>query len=176
MPAGGPVVIPLLRVYISTEWVGERDFLLGLAIIQAFPGPNFNFAAYLGALSLRGTGTNMVFGSLIGFIGIFSPGITVITGLMPLWTVIRNNRWIKSALRGVNAAAVGLVYSSVYRLFQVGLVDSSSKTGRPLGSDPWWVAITAGSFVAGRFFGFDAFLAIVSGGVLGLLWYAVTQL
>lgn len=40
---GGPVVIPLLREYIVAEgWVSPRDFLLGLAVIQAFPGPNFN--------------------------------------------------------------------------------------------------------------------------------------
>ncbi|KAL8904404.1 MAG: hypothetical protein Q9207_003300, partial [Kuettlingeria erythrocarpa] len=42
---GGPVVIPLLRSYlVAPGWVSPRDFLLGLAIIQAFPGPNFNFA------------------------------------------------------------------------------------------------------------------------------------
>jgi chromate transport protein ChrA len=40
---GGPVVIPLLREYVVEEgWVSSRDFLIGLAIIQAFPGPNFN--------------------------------------------------------------------------------------------------------------------------------------
>jgi chromate transport protein ChrA len=39
---GGPVVIPLLRSYVvDPGWVCSRDFLLGLAIIQAFPGPNF---------------------------------------------------------------------------------------------------------------------------------------
>ena len=31
------------RRYVVVEgWVSTRDFLLGLAIIQAFPGPNFN--------------------------------------------------------------------------------------------------------------------------------------
>lgn len=36
---GGPVVIPLLREYVvQPGWVGSRDFLIGLAIIQAFPG------------------------------------------------------------------------------------------------------------------------------------------
>lgn len=40
---GGPVVVPLLREYVVAEgWVSSRDFLIGLAIIQAFPGPNFN--------------------------------------------------------------------------------------------------------------------------------------
>lgn len=36
---GGPVVIPLLREYVVAEgWVSQRDFLLGLALIQAWPG------------------------------------------------------------------------------------------------------------------------------------------
>ena len=49
---GGPVVIPLLREYIVSEgWVSPRDFLIGLALIQGFPGPNFNFAVYLGGLT-----------------------------------------------------------------------------------------------------------------------------
>lgn len=53
---GGPVVIPLLREYIVTEgWVSPRDFLLGLALIQSFPGPNFNFAVYLGSLATAGS-------------------------------------------------------------------------------------------------------------------------
>lgn len=40
---GGPVVIPLLREYVVEEdWVSSRDFLIGVALIQAFPGPNFN--------------------------------------------------------------------------------------------------------------------------------------
>ena len=37
------VVIPLLREYVvQPGFVSPRDFLIGLAIIQAFPGPNFN--------------------------------------------------------------------------------------------------------------------------------------
>lgn len=30
------------RYIVAEGWVSPRDFLLGLAIIQAFPGPNFN--------------------------------------------------------------------------------------------------------------------------------------
>ncbi|KAK8029917.1 chromate transporter [Apiospora rasikravindrae] len=49
---GGPVVIPLLREYVVAEgWVSPRDFLVGLAVAQAFPGPNFNFAVFLGSLA-----------------------------------------------------------------------------------------------------------------------------
>lgn len=72
---GGPVVIPLLRQYIVTEgWVSSRDFLLGLAVIQAFPGPNFNFAVYLAALAAKSAGISSVVTAFLGFIAIFLPG------------------------------------------------------------------------------------------------------
>ena len=72
---GGPVVVPLLRAYIVTPgWVSSRDFLLGLAITQAFPGPNFNFAVYLGALAVAGSDIPPAVGAIIGFVAIFTPG------------------------------------------------------------------------------------------------------
>lgn len=33
---------------VLTGWMSESDFLTGLALIQALPGPLFNFAAYIG--------------------------------------------------------------------------------------------------------------------------------
>ena len=43
------VVLPLLQnEVVTTGWVSEADFLTGLALVQAMPGPLFNFAAYLG--------------------------------------------------------------------------------------------------------------------------------
>jgi chromate transport protein ChrA len=75
---GGPVVIPLLREYVVNEgWESPRDFLFGLATIQAFPGPNFNFAVYLGTLAVAGSGTNAAVGALVGYIAIFAPGLTL---------------------------------------------------------------------------------------------------
>ncbi len=44
------VVLPLLaNEVVATGWVSESDFLTGFALVQAMPGPLFNFAAYLGA-------------------------------------------------------------------------------------------------------------------------------
>lgn len=43
------VVLPLLQnEVVATGWVSQADFLTGLALVQAMPGPLFNFAAYLG--------------------------------------------------------------------------------------------------------------------------------
>jgi len=174
---GGPVVIPLLREYIVAEgWVSPRDFLLGLALIQSFPGPNFNFAVYLGSLATARTSLPSIFGAIIAFVGIFTPGIIIVIGVMGLWSVLRSHRWLLSMLRGINAGAVGLVFTAVYKLWQIGYVDAENQGGSPLGKDPWWVAITATSFVGGAWFGLSAPFAILLGGAMGMAWYAVIKI
>jgi chromate transport protein ChrA len=171
---GGPVVIPLLREYVVTEgWVSPRDFLLGLAIIQAFPGPNFNFAVFLGGLTAVYGGYNAAAGALLGYIGIFLPGIVTVHGTMGIWSAIRGQRWVKSGLRGVNAAAVGLIYTAVYRLWQIGYVDEGFEAGKSLGDDPWWVVVGVTSYVGGMWFNMSPPVAIVLGAIMGLIRYGV---
>ena len=72
--------------------------------------------------------------------------------------------------------AVGLVYTAVYRLFEIGYVGADFKSGSPLGGDPWWVVVTATSFVGGRWFGVSAPVAILLGGVMGMVWYGVVSI
>ncbi|EMC98099.1 hypothetical protein BAUCODRAFT_129851 [Baudoinia panamericana UAMH 10762] len=173
---GGPVVIPLLREYVVAQgWVSPRDFLLGLAIIQAFPGPNFNFAVYLGSLSALHTPLPTAVGALVAYLGIFAPGLLISAGLMGIWTRLRSQRWLKSFLRGVNALAVGLVFTAVYKLWQIGYIDAEHSVGQPLGTDAWWVVVTATSFTGSRWFGLNVAAAILLGGVMGLVWYGVRQ-
>ncbi|KAK1509340.1 chromate transport protein ChrA [Colletotrichum costaricense] len=141
---GGPVVIPLLREYIVAEgWVSPRDFLIGLAIAQSFPGPNFNFAVFLGGLTAVSAGHSAIIGAAIAFAGIFTPGLVLVHGTMGVWGALRSRPWVKAMVRGVNASAVGLIYTAVYRIWQVGFLDEGFQSGRSLGDDPWWVVVTA---------------------------------
>lgn len=175
---GGPVVIPLLREFVVAEgWVSARDFLLGLAIIQAFPGPNFNFAVYLATLAAVGDPSrlNPAAGAVIGYVAIFAPGLILHTGIMGGWTALRRYRWATSVIRGVSAVAVGLVYAAVYRLWEIGYVGADFKTGSPLGDDPWWVVVTVTSFVGGQWFGVSAPVAILLGGAMGMVWYGIVS-
>ncbi|KAH7118489.1 chromate transporter-domain-containing protein [Dactylonectria macrodidyma] len=173
---GGPVVIPLLREYIVAEnWVSPRDFLIGLALIQAFPGPNFNFAVYLGSLTAINGGYYSAAGAVLGFLGIFVPGLLTVHGTMGVWTAVRGWRWVKSSLRGVNAAAVGLIYTAVYRLWQIGHIDEGFQQGTSLAVDPWWVVVTATSYVGGYWFRVSPPVAIAMGAVMGLIWYGVVS-
>lgn len=173
---GGPVVTPLLWEYIvEPGWVSPRDFLLGLALIQAFPGPNFNFAVYLGSLALVGHGgsINTLLGALLGALGLFSPGILLAVGAQSGWHLIRSYPTVLSTLRGMNAAAVGLIYTAVYRLWQTGYLKTGHTGGAPLTDEPWWLAISAATYTSVEWFGVPIQLAIVTGGIAGLAWWDV---
>ena len=173
---GGPVVIPLLREYVVAEgWVSSRDFLIGLALIQGFPGPNFNFAVYLGALTALNGGYPPAAGAVLGYLGIFVPGLVTVHGTMGVWGAIRGWRWVRSALRGVNAAAVGLIFTAVYRLWQIGWISEGFQQGTSLANDPWWVVVTATSYVGGCWFGVAPPVACILGAALGLVRYGVVQ-
>ncbi|MDI1485870.1 MAG: hypothetical protein OHK93_004059 [Ramalina farinacea] len=172
---GGPVVIPLLNTYIvSPGWVSPRDFLLGVAVIQAFPGPNFNFVVYLGALAVQHTRAPSFLGAAIAFLAMYTPGLAIVVGFTGLWRLISEKRWFLAVLRGVNAAAVGLIFTAVYKLWQIGRLTAEFQGGSPLGGDPWLVMITATAYVGGAWFGVNAPVAILAGGTLGIVrWCAI---
>ncbi|OOQ88972.1 putative chromate ion transporter [Penicillium brasilianum] len=169
---GGPVVIPLLRSYVvSPGWVSSRDFLIGLAIIQAFPGPNFNFAVFLGALALQHSQYPTVFGAFLGWLGIFVPGITLAVAFQSFWSVLRTRRSVIRFLRGVNATAIGLVFTAVYRLWEIGYLTPVNSAGQSLGNDPWWLVVTTISYAGNAWFRVPPAMSIVLGAILGLCWY-----
>jgi len=56
-----------------------ETFGFGLALAQSLPGPLFNLSAFLGA-AVAGVG-----GGIVGFLGLFGPGILLIYALMPFW-------------------------------------------------------------------------------------------
>lgn len=165
-------MIPLLRSYVvEPGWVSPRDFLLGLAIIQAFPGPNFNFSVYLGALALASTNTPTFIGSILSFLGIFFPGLILTVGLQPIWQVMRTKVWVTSILRGINATAVGLVFTAVYRLLEIGYLTPESSNGKSLAQEPWWVVVATLTYAETAWFDVPPAISIVFGAVLGLAWF-----
>jgi len=169
---GGPVVIPLLREYVvQPGWVSPRDFLLGLAIIQAFPGPNFNFGVFLGALALSPSKLPTILGAFLGFMGMFLPGITLAVAFQSFWRVLRTKLAVVSLLRGINATAVGLVFTAVYRLWEIGYLTPDATQGQSLALEPWWVVVAALTYAESAWFDVPPAAAIVLGAVLGLCWY-----
>ncbi|GAA6004819.1 hypothetical protein JCM11491_002244 [Sporobolomyces phaffii] len=178
---GGPVVIPLLRGYVvDPGYVSPRDFLLGFAIQQACPGPMFCFTAYLGVLVFSSSTLSSLGGALLGVVSIFTPGIMLKLAFLPLYQRWKTATLVRSILRGFNAAAVGLIYSAVYRLFKVGFIEAApgSNDGArstSLDRDGFWVSTAATTFVAVQWFRVPTPVAILAGAVGGMAWYGVVK-
>lgn len=60
----------------------------------------------------------MLFGSTVGTIAIFLPGILLIFFVYPIWNQIKVFSPVKNAIEGINATSAGLVIASAYLLFQ----------------------------------------------------------
>ena len=110
---GGHVVLPLLREATATpNWVSDDAFLAGYGAAQAVPGPLFTFAAYLGAVMRPSP--HGIAGAVISLVAIFLPGILVLMGTLPFWDAFRRRALAQAAMRGVNAAVVGLLGAALY--------------------------------------------------------------
>jgi chromate transporter len=111
---GGHVVLPLLQAeVVPPGWVTNDAFLAGYGAAQAVPGPLFTFAAYLG--TVIGTAPNGWLGGLICLVAIFSSSFLLLIGALPFWDSLRRRPAVQSALRGINAAVVGLLLAALYK-------------------------------------------------------------
>ena len=110
---GGHVVLPLLRDAVVTPgWVSDSSFLAGYGAAQAVPGPLFTFATYLGAEAQGPPGG--VAGAALATVAIFLPGLLAMMGTLPFWHALRERPRAQAAMRGVNAAVVGLLGAALY--------------------------------------------------------------
>jgi chromate transporter len=110
---GGHVVLPLIQSeVVPTGWVSSDDFVAGYGAAQAVPGPLFTFAAYLGAISTQ-TPAGWA-GGAIALVAIFVPSFLLVFGALPFWDLLRTRVAFQAALKGINAAVVGLLLAALY--------------------------------------------------------------
>ncbi len=111
---GGHVILPLLQAsVVSPGWVTADAFLAGYGAAQAVPGPLTTFAAYLGAVMRPEP--NGWLGAIICLVAVFLPSFLLVMGALPFWEELRRRVTAQAALRGVNAAVVGLLLAALYR-------------------------------------------------------------
>ena len=110
---GGHVVLPLLQAaVVPPGWVSNDGFLAGYGAAQAVPGPLFTFSAYLG--TVMGPPPNGCLGGLICLVAIFLPSFLLLIAALPYWEMLRRRPAVQSALRGINAAVVGILLAALY--------------------------------------------------------------
>jgi chromate transporter len=106
---GGHVVLPLLQAeVVPPGWVTGEQFIAGYGAAQAVPGPLFTFAAYLGAIN------GGLAGAALALVAVFLPAFLLVVGVLPFWSALRGRPGFQAALRGINAAVVGLLLAALY--------------------------------------------------------------
>ena len=146
---GGHVVLPLLQAeVVGPGWITNEQFVAGYGATQAVPGPLFTFSAYLGAV--MGNEPNGWTGALLALVAIFLPSFLLVVGALPFWDVLRAMPIFQSALKGINAAVVGLLMSALYKPVWTSAIYSSADFGLGLVAfgllmfwkcPPWFVVV-----------------------------------
>ena len=150
---GGHVVLPLLQAaVVPTGWVTNDAFLAGYGAAQAMPGPLFTFAAYLGAVMQPAP--NGWLGGLIATIAIFAPSFLIAVGVLPFWDTLRRQMPVQAALRGVNAAVVGVLLAALYTPVWTAAMHTPADFG-----------LTAVAFLALTLWAVSPWIVVVGGAV-----------
>ena len=111
-------VVPYLRAALVTrrKWVDDKEFVEMLSISQSLPGLNATNMAVLVGEKLRG-----LMGSVAAVTGICLPGAVVMSIVGVTYRLHGDRDWATAALKGVAAAAVGLVLYTVVNLSKKAL-------------------------------------------------------
>jgi chromate transporter len=117
---GGSVLIPqMFEQFVKhRHYLEPTEFLSGLAISQSLPGPSFAFATFTGGMIMKQWGASYtLMGCLIGTVAIFLPGALIAFFIFPIWQFVNTSVFVRRSLEGINAAAVGLVFSAAVILY-----------------------------------------------------------
>jgi chromate transporter len=111
-------VVPYLRSALVTkrQWIDDKEFVEMLSISQSLPGLNATNMAILVGEKLRGP-----LGSIAAITGICLPGAVVMYIVGVFYHLHGDHDWVTAALKGVAAAAVGLILFTVVSLSKKAL-------------------------------------------------------
>jgi chromate transporter len=119
---GGSVLITMMfEQYViraKTPYMGSSDFLTGAGMVQAFPGPIFSIASFVGGMVLKDMGPKFQFlGCVIGSVGIFLPSLLLVLFFYPIWNTLKKHVIVFRAMEGINAVVVGIMIAATFLLF-----------------------------------------------------------
>jgi chromate transporter len=111
-------VVPYLRdrLVTKTGWIDDKEFVEMLSISQSLPGLNATNMAILVGEKLRGW-----MGSVAAILGICLPGGVLMYAVGIFYHLHGDHPWTTAALKGVAAAAVGLILATVVGLSKKAL-------------------------------------------------------
>jgi len=127
---GGYVLIPLIQDSVTKQhgWVTQQQFLDGVALGQATPGPIVISATFVGYAA------GGLAGAVAATVAVFAPAFVFAIGVGNFLERIRSRNMATAFLKGVGPAVVGTIAAV------------SAQLGRAAITDGWTVAIAVAGF------------------------------
>ena len=143
---GGFAIIPHLRQMVHAhEWVTDRQFADAVAIAKVTPGPVLLMATFLGFLQ-KGLA-----GAMVATVAIFTGPFLLVVFAGTWLDRVRSRRWVRSALRGLTPAVVGLMAAAAITLgssfnatLDVGIAAATALTAVRFEVNPVWLLVVGG--------------------------------
>lgn len=115
----GFVIVGVLRQEVVEKlgWLTAKDFIDGIAFGQITPGPVVITSTFIGYMVAG------LPGSIISTLFIFLPTFVFVMLLAPRIKKFKDNFYLRSLIKGANAAAIGAILSTAYFLLIDSLTD-----------------------------------------------------
>jgi chromate transporter len=115
-------VVPYLRGSLvgKQQRLSDKEFVEMLSISQSLPGLNATNMAILVGQKLKGA-----WGAIVAVLGICLPGSVLMFIAGSIYRIHGDHAWVTGALKGVAAASVGLVLSTVVQMSKKSLEERS---------------------------------------------------
>jgi chromate transporter len=115
----GLVIVPSLEqgVVLEHGWLGEREFLVAVAIGMISPGPVVITATFVGYLVAG------FWGAVAATLGIFLPSFLLILIAAPILRRHRGNKNVQGFVKGAYAAAIGTILGACLLLGRIAIGD-----------------------------------------------------
>lgn len=150
---GGYMLVALLEPYVvdSYGWLTSNQFVDGIALTQAVPGPIVTLVAFIGY------GVAGIPGAALATAGIYIPSFAAVFLVAPYVERWRRIEWVKAVLRGVNAVVAGAIVGVALTLVP------------PSVPDPWAGVILVAALVATFAFSVGPIWLVLAGLAAGAL-------
>jgi len=115
----GLVIVPFLQQGVVQEhgWLGEREFLIAVAIGMISPGPVVITATFVGYLVAG------FWGAVAATVGIFLPSFILVLVAAPILQRHRANLNVQGFVKGAYAAAIGTILGASVLLGRIAVGD-----------------------------------------------------
>ncbi|HET6680304.1 MAG TPA: chromate transporter, partial [Gemmatimonadaceae bacterium] len=156
---GGYMLVALLRPFVVGQygWLTADQFLDGIALTQAVPGPIVTLVAFVG-FAVAG-----VAGASIATLGIYLPSFAAVFAAARFVERWREKESVRAVLKGVNAVVTGAIFGVSLTLLRPAVPDVAA------------AALLLLAAVALLRFGIAAVWLVMVGLAAGLIKFAVAS-